>query len=76
MPHVDIKYFPRNLSDEKLKTISDEICDVLKKHLGASEDSLSVAMTEIAPDRWKLDVYDPLIKPGLLKLVKKPGYNC
>ncbi|MEH2921299.1 tautomerase PptA [Samsonia erythrinae] len=75
MPHIDVKYFPRNLSEDEKKTIADELTAVLKTHFGSSDDSLSVAMNEIQPERWKEEVYDPLIKPQLATLVKKPGYT-
>lgn len=75
MPHIDIKYFPKNLTDNEKIALSDEICHVLKKHLGVSDNSLSVAMTEVSPERWKQDVYEPLIKPALVQLIKKPGYQ-
>lgn len=75
MPHIDVKYFPRNLSEEEKTIVAGDLAAVLKKHFGSSDDSLSVALNEIQPDRWKEDVYDPLIKPQLDTLAKKPGYS-
>ncbi|MDG0806193.1 tautomerase PptA [Pectobacterium brasiliense] len=75
MPHIDVKHFPRNLSEEEKKAVAEDLSAVLKKHFGSSDESLSVALNEIQPERWKDDVYDPFIKPQLDTLPKKPGYS-
>lgn len=75
MPHIDVKHFPRNLSEEEKKAVAEDLAVVLKKHFGSSDESLSVALNEIQPERWKDDVYDPVIKPQLDTLPKKPGYS-
>ncbi|GKW12658.1 MULTISPECIES: tautomerase PptA [Pectobacterium] len=75
MPHIDVKHFPRDLSEEEKKVIAEDLAAVLKKHFGSSNDSLSVAFNEVQPERWKDDVYDPIIKPHLDTLAKKPGYS-
>ncbi|KHS65701.1 Tautomerase PptA [Pectobacterium brasiliense] len=75
MPHIDVKHFPRNLSEEEKKAVAEDLAAVLKKHFGSSDESLSVALNEIQPERWKDDVYDPFIKPKLDTLPKKPGYS-
>ncbi|KFF69293.1 tautomerase PptA [Pectobacterium brasiliense] len=75
MPHIDVKHFPRNLSEEEKKAVAEDLAAVLKKHFGSSDESLSVALNEIQPERWKDDVYDPFIKPQLDALPKKPGYS-
>lgn len=62
MPHVSIEYFPRDLSDAEKQSLADEISASLKKYLGASEPSISIAMQEVAPEDWKEQVYDPEIK--------------
>lgn len=75
MPHVDIKYFPRDLSEEEKQVLAHDVCEVLKKHLQSKDSALSVALNEVSPENWKADVYDPIIKPALDTLVKKPGYT-
>ncbi|SEG18231.1 tautomerase PptA [Marinobacterium lutimaris] len=75
MPHVEIKYFPRHLSDEEKQAIADDICALLNKHLQASDDSISINLEEVMSGRWKIDVYEPLIKPKWDSLVKKPCYE-
>lgn len=75
MPHIDIKYFPRDLSVEEKEAAAAEICQVIKKYFGSSDNSISIAMKEIPADRWKAEVYDPIIKVEMEQLVKKPGYS-
>ncbi|MGM3174089.1 tautomerase PptA [Dickeya lacustris] len=75
MPHVAIKYFPRNLPENVKQDLTNEISELLKKYLNAEDKSISVALTEVQPDRWKETVYDIEIGPELDNLTKKPGYT-
>lgn len=75
MPHITVKHFPRELTDEQKQDLAADICEVLKKHFNSSDDSLSVALVPVEADRWKDDVYDKEIKPALDTLAKKPGYS-
>jgi len=75
MPHVDLKFITRNLTEEQQNAISEDIVGVLKKHFGSTDDSVSIRLNEIPKDDWKGEVYEPVIKANLDKLVKKPGYT-
>lgn len=75
MPHVDIKCFPRNLTEQQREALAEDITAALIKHLGSSDEAVSVALNIVQPDQWKSDVYDPIIKPHLAELIKKPGYQ-
>ncbi|MBW7982674.1 tautomerase PptA [Enterobacillus tribolii] len=75
MPHIDVKFFPQDLSDFQKQELVSDLCNVLKAHLGSKDGSISVALTEVSADRWKEEVYDPVIKPALGRLAKKPGYT-
>lgn len=37
MPHVDIKYFPRDLNDEQKAALADDITEVIIRHLSSKE---------------------------------------
>jgi 4-oxalocrotonate tautomerase len=43
--------------------------------LGYGADSVSVAVEDVAPDRWKDDVYVPDILGRPDTIFKKPGYE-
>ncbi|MGM3161910.1 tautomerase PptA [Dickeya undicola] len=75
MPHVAIKYFPRNLPENVKQDLANDISELLKKYLNAEDKSISVALTEVVPERWKDAVYDIEIGPELENLTKKPGYT-
>jgi 4-oxalocrotonate tautomerase len=42
--------------------------------LGNREESVSVAIEDVAADRWEPDVFEPEIKGRRETLYKKPGY--
>lgn len=75
MPHITVKHFPRELTDEQKEALATDICDVLKKHFDSKDASLSVALIPVEAERWKEEVYDTEIKPALDTLAKKPGYS-
>ncbi|EEJ2343471.1 tautomerase PptA [Salmonella enterica subsp. enterica serovar Minnesota] len=75
MPHLDLHFNPRELFDEDVTKMADELCKVLKGHLATSDSAISIAMTRVTADDWKERVYDPIITPQLESLFKKPGYT-
>ncbi|EKQ3464746.1 tautomerase PptA [Escherichia coli] len=75
MPHLDLHFNPRELSEEDIAKMADELCKVLKNYLATSESAISIAMTRVSADDWKEQVYDPIIAPQLGALFKKPGYT-
>lgn len=75
MPHIDIKCFPRDLDDEQKAALAADITAAIVRHLGSKEPSISVALNEVDPQRWKADVWDTDIAPQMATLIKKPGYE-
>lgn len=75
MPHIDIKYFPRDLTPEQKTALAKAVESVIIEHLGSKESSVSVALAEVHPDDWKREVWDTQIAPHLDTLAKKPGYS-
>ena len=75
MPHVDIKCFPRDLNDEQKAALAADIADVIIRHFNSKDNSVSVALKQIAPEDWKAQVWDTEIGPKLEELIKKPGYS-
>ena len=74
MPHIDIKYFPRELNDQQKAELAAEITDVIIRHLNSKESSISIALQQIPPELWK-SVWDAEIVPRMETLIKKPGYS-
>lgn len=75
MPHVDIKYFPRELTEEQRQAFADDLAEVVIKHLASKPASVSVALQEVQPDDWKAQVWDTEIAPRMETLARKPGYQ-
>lgn len=75
MPHIEVKCFPRELTEKQKQAIATDLCDVLKKHLGSKDTSLSVALQMIEQADWKSEVWDKQIAPQMAQLLKKPGYQ-
>lgn len=75
MPHVDIKCFPRDLSDEQKTALATDIAEVIIRHFNSKDGSVSVALNQVNPEDWKAQVWDTEIGPKLDELIKKPGYS-
>ncbi|KNC90576.1 tautomerase PptA [Trabulsiella odontotermitis] len=74
MPHIDIKCFPRDLTDEQKTALAADITDVIVRHLNSKDRSVSIALNQVQEADWK-QVWDSEIAPQLETLIKKPGYN-
>ncbi|HDG1699619.1 TPA: tautomerase PptA [Kluyvera ascorbata] len=74
MPHVDIKCFPRDLSDEQKTALAADITEVLIRHLNSKEGAVSVALNQVQQSDWQ-QVWDTEIAPHMDELIKKPGYS-
>ena len=74
MPHVDIKCFPRELSDEQKTALAADITEVLIRHLNTKDRAVSVALNQVHESDWQ-QVWDGEIAPKMDELIKKPGYS-
>ncbi len=74
MPHVIVKMYPGRSEAQKRRLAEAIVKDVVA-NVGGSEDSVSVAIEEIAPAEWAEKVYRPDILNAPGKLYKKPGYS-
>lgn len=74
MPHVNIQCYPKHLNKQQLSDFSKELTDLIKKHLSANDEDISIDYTEIQPEEWKT-IYIEAIKPRMNDLLKKPGYK-
>jgi 4-oxalocrotonate tautomerase len=74
MPHVIVKLWPGKSEQQKARlaeAIAKDVMDVL----GYGEESVSVALEEVAPEDWAEKVYKPDIEGKPEQLYKKPGYD-
>ncbi len=67
MPHVIVKLLSGRSEDQKAR-IADEVTEAIMASTGNGEDSVSVAIVDVAPADWVETVYKPDIigKPDQL----------
>mgnify|MGYP002623478718 FL=1 len=75
MPHINIKCYPKHLTENEMNAFVTELTQLAEKHLKATEEYISISYTEIRADKWKDEVFDKEIRPNIGKLAKDPGYD-
>jgi 4-oxalocrotonate tautomerase len=74
MPHVIVKMHSGRSEQLKAK-LAQEITKAVTSTLNLREDSVSVALEDVAPSDWTEEVYKPDIVGKPTTIYKKPGYN-
>ncbi|RFC65199.1 tautomerase PptA [Fulvimarina endophytica] len=74
MPHVSIKHFPKDLSPEQTRALSDEITAAIQKAFASRDGAISIAVEPVEKERWQSDVYEPEIVGKSGRLIKRPDY--
>ena len=74
MPHVNVRMYAGRSEAQKAQ-LAEAMGKVLMQVLGSSERSISVAIEDVAPDEWMVEVYEPEISGKADRLYKKPGYG-
>ena len=74
MPHVIVKMY-RGRSEKQKRELADAVTKAVTSTLSYGDEAVSVAIEDVAPERWTEDVYKPDIIGNSAHLYKKPGYN-
>jgi phenylpyruvate tautomerase PptA (4-oxalocrotonate tautomerase family) len=74
MPHINIKYFPKPLSEEQQKNLVSTITQAISSTFHCSEGAVSIALEPIEKEQWNEKVYLPEIVHRGELLCKKPNY--
>lgn len=74
MPHIIVKLWPGKSEGQK-QEMTNKIVEAVTSSLDYGDESVSVALEEIAPSDWKEKVYQPDILSAMSQLYKKPGYT-
>jgi 4-oxalocrotonate tautomerase len=74
MPHVIVKLWPGK-SEKQKASLADAITKAVMRVLNYGEESVSVALEEVAPGAWMDQVYKPDILGKPDQIYKKPGYS-
>ena len=74
MPHVIVKLWPGK-SEQQKRRLAEAITKDVTTVLHYGDESVSVALEEVAPAEWAEKVYRPDIVEKAATLYKKPGYD-
>lgn len=75
MPHINIKCYPKGLSEQALQTFADNLTAFASERLNTPKEFITIAYTEIPADEWKEKVWDAEIQPSRDHLLRKPEYE-
>ena len=74
MPHVIVKMHSGRSEQLKAK-LAQAVTKAVTSTLNLGEDSVSVALEDVAPSDWTEQVYKPDIVGKPATIYKKPGYS-
>lgn len=74
MPHINIKHFPRPLTDEQERELVAAVTTAVTKTFDCDEGVVSVALEPVEPGDWQDRVYRPEILGRKSLLRKAPTY--
>ena len=74
MPHVIVKLWPGK-SEQQKRRLAEAITRDITTVLHYGDESVSVALEEVAPAEWAEKVYRPDIVEKAATLYKQPGYD-
>jgi 4-oxalocrotonate tautomerase len=74
MPHVIVKMYAGR-SEQQKKRVADAVTKAITSTLNYGDEAVSVAIEDVAPERWAEDVYKPDILDNPTRIYKKPGYD-
>ncbi|MFB7508628.1 tautomerase PptA [Streptomyces broussonetiae] len=75
MPHVHIKHFPKDLTDEQRQRLAEAVTTVVVEHFGTYEGAVSIALEPVAPEAWETRVTVPDVQGKAELLIKEPHYR-
>ncbi|TDD07538.1 tautomerase PptA [Saccharopolyspora terrae] len=74
MPHVNIKHFPKEVTDEQKRKLAESITVALIEHLGTRDGAVSVTLEPVEKEVWNEIVVEPEINGHPELLIKRPDY--
>lgn len=75
MPHVTIKHFPTEVSEQQKSILVEEINDAIQKAFGVTKNVISIALESVKPEDWNEQVYIPEIEQKKKLLLQAPNYK-
>lgn len=75
MPHINIQCYPKNLSEQELKTFADELTTFISEKLNTPSDYITINYNELNEADFKKEVWDKQIVPNQDNLLRPPHYK-
>lgn len=75
MPHVHIKHFPHDFTDEQKQRLAEAVTEVVVDHFGTYDGAVSIALEPVPADDWDEAVTVPDVQGRAHLLIKKPNYR-
>lgn len=76
MPHVTIKHFPKEFTDEQKAQLANAITELVVESFGTYEGAVSIALEPVPKADWTATVVEPEINGHPEKLIKAPNYRA
>lgn len=73
MPHVNIKHYTRDFTDEQKKHLAEAITQAITEHFDIHEGAVSIALEPVAEPDWNETVHAPEITAREHLLIKAPS---
>lgn len=74
MPHVSIRHFPKEFTDEQRERLAKAITAVISENFGVDRGAVSIALEPVPESDWKAAVATPEIKVREHLLIQAPSY--
>lgn len=74
MPHVNIKHFPKKLTEQESAELVAGVTAAVTRAFGCDEGVVSIAVEPVDRDEWQDRVYGPEITGRKDLLHKTPSY--
>jgi len=74
MPHVHIRHFPKDFTDEARQKLATALTAVVTAHFGTDDGAVSIALEPVPAEDWTETVVVPEIQGRVDLVIKKPAY--
>lgn len=75
MPHISIKFFPTELSDQDVAKINSTVTELISDCMNVDEKYISIALEPVESEKWDKTVVEPEITGKKQLLIKEPDYS-
>lgn len=75
MPHLTIKHFPKDFTEEQERDLADALTTLIAERFGTTPGAVSISLEAVDPEDWQAAVYAPEIEGRNSTLLKYPDYE-